>query len=279
LEENWFENLLMLAAETAVEAGKAAMYYFKNSQNQIRLKRNFTPVTLADKEANLIITERLMKSGINVISEEGKIPKYKIRKQWDKVWIVDPIDGTREFIGGGSDFTVNIALVVGKEVKMGVIYVPVSRELYYGIKGEGAFKQVLDLHRFSPENLLDKRHSISPKIDEDKIVIVVSRSNFNFKTKNFINKIEKKFGEIEIIRRSSSLKFCLVAEGKANIFPRLNTINEWDTAAGQAIAEASGCFVAGLRDGLPTLYNKKFMVSPKNIVAGSKKIIVNLSQI
>jgi 3'(2'), 5'-bisphosphate nucleotidase len=279
LDDTRHKELLGLAISAAVEAGKLSMYYFKNTQNKVRIKKNLSPVTLADEEANRVIAGKLSETGINIISEESKIPKYKIRKNWEEVWVVDPIDGTREFINGGNDFTVNIALVSGNETRLGVIYLPASGELYYGIVGIGAFKHVLGAHEFFEGEMLQNRFSISPDAGETRIRIVATRSNYNNQTKKLINKIQEKFGDVEIIRRSSSLKFCLLAEGKANLFLRLNTINEWDTAAGQAIVEASGCFTSSLKKKSPILYNKKNMTSPGVIIAGSEKIIVNLSHL
>lgn len=273
-----YDNLLKIAVIAAIEAGNLVMSYYKNKQNKVRLKWDLSPVTEADREAGKLITERLAQSGINIISEEAKKPSYRIRKNWAMSWIIDPIDGTRDYIAGGNDFTVNIGLAAGNEIKLGVIYIPVSGELFYGIKGVGAYKQNISSGAFD-DNIAGKQYKISPMGENGKIVVVTSRSDFDIKTKKYIESIQRKFGNIEIIRRGSSIKYCLVAEGKANLFPRLNIINEWDTAAGQAIAEASGCFVAGIDGSSPVRYNKKRMATPPNFVASNLNLLKKISDI
>jgi len=248
------------------------MRYFNRKTKNVRLKRDLTPVTDADKEASRFISEKLLQGGINVISEEEKLPDYEIRKTWEKLWIIDPVDGTKEFIRGGNDFTVNIALITGNTVTLGVIFIPVAGELYYGLKGLGAFKQFIQPDGLD-NNILAGKFRIFPEKDEERITVVTSKSHANHKTNRFIKKILKEYPTAKVTRRGSSLKYCLVAEGRATVFPRLSVINEWDTAAGQAIAEAAGCVVMQ-PDGISSvLYNKKILVTPENIVASSKRIM------
>lgn len=269
-------GLIRLAADVSLEAGALAMQYHGGKQLEVKLKGDFSPVTKADKEASRIITERLSVTGRNTISEEEKIPGYEIRKHWEEVWIIDPIDGTKEFIRGSGDFTVNIAFVTGNEVIMGVVYLPYFNELYYGIKGVGAFKQITDQHKLIETNMLSPELKITPRTEGGKLTVVTSTSHYNLKTRRFVDNIQKKNPFVEIVRRGSSLKYCLVAEGKADIYPRLSTIHEWDTAAGQAIAEASGCIVVGSDGSSPLCYNKKRLTTPPNIVAASQSIMKKL---
>jgi len=156
---------------------------------------------------------------------------------------------------------------------MGVIYVPFTKELYYGIKDIGAFKHTLNVHDFNFESFLDDKRKIKSNLDSKQISIVVTRSRFYGKTKKFVERMQKTHSSVKLIRRGSSLKYCLMAEGKANFFPRFGVVHEWDTAAGQAIAEAAGCCMIGVKNKDKVKYNKKRLITKPNIVAGSENLI------
>ncbi len=264
---NLIPTHLLTAVEAAIAAGEAIMEVFHEKILTVELKEDTSPVTIADKRASRIILDRLKPTEIPVISEEEPIPEYEERVQWDKCWMVDPLDGTKEFIRKQTDFTVNIALIEGQLPVWGVIYAPVSKELYIGIKDAGAVKTVIEENK-SITDVLKNAQSLPLPQNRQKYAIVGSKSHMNTQTRLYIEHIfnEKGRKNVELILKGSSLKFCIMAEGKADIYPRFSTIMEWDTAAGHAIAEAAGCKVT-LDDGeSPLLYNKPEPVNPFFIV-------------
>lgn len=267
-----YQELMLTAARAAIEAGELSLRFFKNESNKVKLKWDFSPVSDADKAVGQKINESLRGTGIHIISEEEKIPSYQVRRKWGKAWIVDPIDGTRDFIAGGTEFTVNIGLVESNRATMGVIYLPTTRELYYGLTGIGAFKQKIAEKELDPD-LFSAHYSIGAKKENEKLVVVMSRSKYDLKLKRYIEKLTNDGHNVESIKCGSSIKYCLMAEGRANLFVRLNTIKEWDTAAGQAIAEASGCIVVGLDGESPVLYNKKKMLTLPNLTVSGVDVL------
>ena len=220
-----------------------------------------SPLTKADRKANTVIVETLQPLGIEMISEENKNKTYEERQKWDKCWIIDPLDGTKEFIKRNGEFTVNIALIEGQKPVFGVIFVPVSKELYVGnVKKQKAYKVVWDTLKTLDENL-ENLKEISPKEDL-KTRVVGSRSHMNEDTLHFIEDLKKTQNkETEIVSKGSSLKFCLVAEGLADVYPRFAPTMEWDTAAGQAICEAVGLKVIDQKTGLPMVYNRENLLN------------------
>jgi len=198
------------------------------------------PLTRADLAANNIIQETLETTGIPIISEENREIDYSIRKKWDKCWIVDPLDGTKEFINRNGDFTVNIALIERGKPVFGVIYVPVSKELYIGdVKIGKTFKVKTEKAFVDLEELTTSYKEIEPSVSSEVIKVVGSKSHMNDDTRQFVSDLKTKSNkEVEIVSRGSSLKFCLVASGEAQVYPRYAPTMEWDTAAGQAICEA-----------------------------------------
>ena len=223
-------------------------------------KKDRSPLTTADMAAHNTICTALatLTPDIPVISEESSELPYAERRQWSRYWLVDPLDGTREFIKHNGEFTVNIALIENHQSRMGVIYVPVTDVCYYAAKSLGAFKINVD----------GSTESIKVKNSENnKITLASSRSHGSEKQQAFIGQL----GEAEIITIGSSLKFCLVAEGKVDIYPRFGLTSEWDTAAAQAIVEAAGGRVLDL-DFQPLLYNQKdSLLNPEFLVVGDRK--------
>ena len=261
------ENYLRVATRAALEAGEAIMKIY-DQEFSVVFKEDRSPLTEADLVSNSIINSHLKDSGIPIISEENRQIDYSVRQQWNTCWIVDPIDGTKEFIKKNGEFTVNIALSHSGKPVLGVIYVPVSRELYYADAGLGkAFKQSINPNVTKVEELYDDQYRIQPeKPKNDLLKVVGSRSHMNQETSDFINPMKKEYDEIEIVSKGSSLKFCLVAEGKAHIYPRFAPTMEWDTAAGQAICEAAGLEVISQDTQMPLLYNKKNLLNPYFVV-------------
>lgn len=242
--------------EVIAEAGKAIMDIF-HTDFSVEHKTDLSPLTKADLAANKIITDKLLKTNIPVISEENEVPKFEQRKKWKEFWIIDPLDGTKEFVKKGTDFTVNIARVSKHKPVEGYIYVPATNTFYWGENKHGAFK-------YSEESGFQKLPIHSPA----KYNIVASKSHLNEKTCSYLSYILSAIPNLKTINIGSSLKFCLVAEGNAILYPRLGQINEWDIAAGDAIVNASGGFTLNLNSGKHLNYNSKSLKTP-DYIAGS----------
>ena len=262
------EKLIQTAIIAAIEAGKAIIEIY-NTGFDIELKEDNSPLTTADKKAHKIISEYLIDTGIPILSEEGKHLAHEERKQWHQFWLVDPLDGTKEFIKKNGEFTVNIAFIEDGKTVAGVIYVPVTDILYVGLKDEGAFK-LDDTFGFdgSVEQLIKTAVKLPENKADDEYIVVASRSHLNSETALFLEKIKKSHPNIKIVSKGSSLKLCLVAEGKADVYPRFAPTMEWDTGAGQCIVEQAGGAVLHLSEKKPLYYNKKDLSNPDFICVG-----------
>ena len=270
-EKSALKNYLELAIEAAITAGIAIMkVYNKPSFNQ-KLKVDNSPLTEADTAANIIINEFLNTSNIPIISEENKNSDYDIRKKWKKCWIVDPLDGTKEFVNKNGEFTVNIALCENGIPILGVIYAPNSKELFYAnVKSRNAYKrQLIEEHMIKGE-LYDVQYEISPNpAPTNTIRVVGSRSHMNPETLDFIKELKQKYDLVEIVSMGSSLKLCMIAEGKADIYPRFAPTMEWDTAAGHAICRAVGLKVVAKNSQDELMYNKENLLNNHFILQNS----------
>jgi 3'(2'), 5'-bisphosphate nucleotidase len=270
IEQAELKHLLYIAINAAIRAGALIIKVYNSDDFQVNLKSDATPLTLADRLANEEIVNTLMKTRIPVLSEEGRNLLYEERKGWEYFWLVDPLDGTKEFIKRNGEFTVNIALVFQGYPIIGVIYVPVLNQLYFSLKGIGSFKVNGIENPISDQAQIETLISTSEKLplpkDNSAYTIVASRSHLSSETKEFIDKQLKEKEDVEIIARGSSLKICMVAEGNADIYPRFGTTTEWDTAAGQAIAEEAGCVMQSLDDGNRLAYNKEDIENPWFVV-------------
>ncbi|WP_417956977.1 3'(2'),5'-bisphosphate nucleotidase CysQ [Flagellimonas okinawensis] len=256
---------LLLAIQASIKAGHAIMQIYDSVDFGTELKQDNSPLTLADLESNKVIMSYLEKTNIPIISEENKNLDYDQRKNWDFCWMVDPLDGTKEFIKRNGEFTVNIALINKGVPVLGVIYVPVSGELFYANEElNEAYKVVVNHETESYEKLLGPNNQIRQKNRENSTIIKVvgSRSHMNTETELFIKRIKEKGKDVEIVSKGSSLKFCLVAEGKADIYPRVAPTMEWDTAAGHAICSAMGLKVTNWETGEDLVYNKENLLNP-----------------
>ncbi len=253
------------AITAAIKAGERIMEIYQMEDFDIALKSDDSPLTIADNEANDIIMTFLEKTAHPIISEENKQTEFSTRKDWGSCWVVDPLDGTKEFIKRNGEFTVNIALVENGVPVLGVIYVPVTKVLYF-TKDKKSYKiTVADpLMTFQDIVKQSKQINVASSITEP-VKIVGSRSHLNEDTENFINEI-KKDKEVEIVSKGSSLKFCLVAEGTAHYYPRFAPTMEWDTAAGQAICQAAGGKVINQETQKPLLYNRENLLNPYFLV-------------
>ncbi len=259
------KSYLEIAIKAAIDGGKAILEVY-STDFDIELKEDNSPLTLADQKANKIIDEYLIQTEIPIISEENKQTDFSERKNWDTCWIVDPLDGTKEFIKRNGEFTVNIALVRNGSPFLGVIYVPVSRTIYFTSEdATSSFKMVLEDPDLSVESIIRDASKIQPALESEPLKIVGSRSHLNDDTKAFISAIENE-KEVEIVSIGSSLKFCLIAEGNAHVYPRFAPTMEWDTAAGDAICAAVGVRVIDQNTQRPLRYNKENLLNPYFLV-------------
>jgi 3'(2'), 5'-bisphosphate nucleotidase len=254
---------LKTAIKASLEAGEVIMKIY-DTEFDIELKDDKSPLTEADKQANDIINRHLKPTNVPIISEENKQTDYSVRKNWDTCWVVDPVDGTKEFIKRNGEFTVNIALVSNQKPILGVIYVPATKILYVADVNEKiAFKAELQSHYTTIEEVLEMAQPLKPQSISDELVRVVgSRSHMSQETVNYIDTLKNGGNEVEIVSKGSSLKFCLIAEGNADVYPRFAPTMEWDTAAGQAICNAVGVDVISKETNKPLLYNKENLLNP-----------------
>ena len=233
----------------------------------IERKADNSPLTLADKAAHSCIVRHLEPTGIPILSEEGAHLPYEQRKQWRRLWIVDPLDGTKEFIKKNGEFTVNIALVEDGKPVLGVIYVPATGVVYAGVVDDppapfrGSFCGRGHSAQFNNYEKLPLGRE-----GGGLFTIVASRSHLTPETEEYIEKMRKEHGEVRLVSSGSSLKICLVAEGSADVYPRFAPTMEWDTAAGDAIARAAGRSVLDATTGQPLTYNKPDLHNPWFIV-------------
>ena len=243
------ENLLEIL-NISVDAGEVILNYY-NENVDVIYKDDESPLTKADLASHKIITDSIKKitPDIPILSEEEFID-WKIRKKWKKYWLIDPLDGTKEFIKKNDEFTVNIALIENNRPILGVIYTPALNELFFSIKNFGSYK-ILTKKKLNTLKEA-KRISINKK-KSNKVKIVGSRSHSNPILDKWVN---KNFNEFDILQKGSSLKFCLIAEGSADIYPRFGPTSEWDIAAGHIILEEAGGKLKSI-DNKEILYNEK----------------------
>lgn len=261
---------LRVAIDASIAAGSKILKMYNDIGNNSRIERKSdnSPLTNADKKSNLVIIDYLNQFDIPIISEESAIMSYSERKLWNEFWIIDPLDGTKEFIKRNGDFTVNIAYVIENKPVMGVIYVPVTDSLYFGEKELGAYKlENVKKHNYSSlEDIVAISTKLPTGIENEVFTIVASLSHSTKETEAYLNKQKQKYSNIDIVTRGSSLKICLVAEGIANVYPRFAPTMEWDTAAGDAIVRAAGKMIFLTDEKTPLMYNKENLFNPFFIV-------------
>lgn len=243
------KDLLETAKEAAIAGGKEILEVY-NGEIKVDMKEDKSPLTEADRNAHIAIMEFLEKTNIPVLSEEGRAIPFDERKNWERLWIVDPLDGTKEFIKRNGEFTVNIALIENGTPILGVIYVPVKNVLYYGMEGLGTFK----------EEGSDIKKLPQPKSTKN-YVAVGSRSHMSEETEVYFNELKSKYGEVDVVSMGSSLKICLVAEGVADVYPRFAPTMEWDTAAGHAIAKFAGKILIDYKTQEEMRYNREELLN------------------
>jgi len=263
MTQNELKELLFTAIKSAYKGGLEILDVY-DSEFAVELKDDNSPLTEADKRAHLAIMDGLMETKIPVLSEEGKSIPFEERAAWANLWIVDPLDGTKEFVKRNGEFTVNIALINEGSPVIGVIYVPVTKVMYFGLNGLGSYKiEAYDeLHGANTiEILLEAGKELPIDQEERTYTVVGSRSHMSPETEAFINETKEEYGDIEIISRGSSLKLCMVAEGIADAYPRFAPTMEWDTAAGQGIVNAMGGQVIDQSTKESMVYNRENLLN------------------
>lgn len=261
-------HLIDIAIKAALDAGSTILAVYATDFD-VDYKMDDSPLTIADQKANAVIETYLKDTQLPIISEETKALDYTERQNWTHCWIVDPLDGTKEFIKKNGEFTVNIALTQNGVPIEGVIYAPVLGDLYY-TENNSAFK--VSIESGSEQDALKeivalkaKGQKLQPAPWQDPIRVVGSRSHMNAETEDFVTQLKRNH-ETEMVSKGSSLKFCLVAEGSAHVYPRFAPTMEWDTAAGQAICMAVGLSVTRQDTGEPLTYNKENLLNPYFLV-------------
>lgn len=257
--------LLQTALEAALSAGRAIMEIY-STDFDVAYKSDLSPVTLADTKADNIIRKILASSGIPIISEESANAEYSRRQFWEMLWMVDPLDGTKEFIRRSDEFTVNIAMILKQKPVLGVVYAPATGELYFGIDSLGSFFKRIDIAKDAKVPTAAEIISTSKKLplttDNKVFIVQASRSHNDAVTSRFIDKLKQLHPDLRIVVRGSSLKLCAVAEGSCQVYPRFGSTMEWDTAAGHAIIEQAGGIVTNAENDIPLTYNKKSLLNP-----------------
>lgn len=256
------DTLITTAIRAALAGGQQILDVY-DSEFAVEMKEDRSPLTLADKNAHLAIEAILLETGLPILSEEGRDIPYEERSQWPRFWMVDPLDGTKEFVKRNGEFTVNIALIENGVPVGGVIYVPVLKDLYYTWStGAVKIKDVQTDEAVDPssEDIRMRQLPIEKEAGQS-YKVVGSRSHMSKETEVFVSALREKHGEVEMVAMGSSLKICLVAEGAADVYPRFAPTMEWDTAAGHAIVRAAGKTIIDQSTGVEMRYNKEDLLN------------------
>lgn len=252
------DKYIRLAIRAAVDAG-LKIHEIYESTFEVDYKIDGSPLTSADTEANAIIVSYLKQTNIPLISEELEIAPFSVRKNYHQCWMIDPLDGTKEFLNRNGEFTVNIALLENQKPVFGVIYIPETKELYYTYSKQ-LFKVIFD-NDYSDSFIENHSDKIIRKKNE-LLKVAVSKSHLSEQTTTFINELKQTNAKIETVALGSSLKFCYLAEGIVDVYPRLSPTMEWDTAAGHAICNAVGIKMNVWGTNEEVIYNKQDLKSP-----------------
>ena len=253
----------------AVRAGAAIMQVYKNRDDyDISLKSDRTPITVADRLAHKTIREYLGPTRIPVLSEEGREMLYDERRNWELYWLVDPLDGTVEFIKGNNEFTVNIALMENNVCMAAVIYVPYYEKVYFAERNAGTFLK----EHIAPDAASDysyerivggtRRLPLEAEPSHDRLRVALSRSHQTAETHEHVARLRERFPDLEIVEQGSSYNFCMLAEGRADYYVRTTHTYEWDTAAGELILAEAGGSTRALPDGRTLCYNEEDLRNP-----------------
>ena len=263
-----YPRLLDSAIRAALAAGVKILEVYESDDFDVTRKDDDSPLTKADLQSQETISKILLEeSPYPMLGEEGRQIPYSERAKWETFWLVDPLDGTKEFVKRNGEFTVNIALVSGNKPVLGVLYVPVKDILYFAFVDAGAFR-IEHASEAGVQSIPEKAVRLPDQTDRKTppVVIVASRSHYSEETAAFVESIKAEHGEVYLIIAGSALKICLVAEGKADYYPRLAPTMEWDVGAGQIIAEEAGCSLVVADTNKPLRYNRENLVNPHFIV-------------
>lgn len=259
-------QFLKTAIQAALHAGVKITEIYTSDDFNITTKADKSPLTKADIAAHSVIKQHLSETGYPVLSEEGKDIPYDDRKNWAYFWLVDPLDGTKEFIKRNGEFTVNIAFVRNQTPIMGVVYAPNLRLLYFGDNNLGSYKYVIDddqeLNEDLLENIINGAERLPVVTGNEVFTVVGSRSHMSPETEDFIDRLKERHPKLEMVSKGSALKLCMIAEGIADIYPRFAPTMEWDTAAGHAVVNFSGGAVMLHDASIPLKYNKESLTNP-----------------
>lgn len=233
------EQFIPALTKIITEAGVAILKVY-NSSGEIKVenKSDDSPVTQADHAAHEVIEKGLKNLAVQypILSEEGGLPAYEVRKSWHRYWLVDPLDGTKEFINKNGEFTVNIALIEGAKPILGLVYVPVTSTLYYGlVDTENNQSYAIKVTEGVKQSL-----NVKPVSFKTDLIVVGSRRHGAEELDAMLTKIEPQFNSLKLVSMGSSLKICAIAEGSAHWYPRLALTSEWDTAAAHAVLNGAG---------------------------------------
>ena len=249
---------LKLAIDAAIQAGKKIIEIYNSDDFNLEYKLDDSPLTVADTASNKIIENILEASNISILSEEGNILDFNNRKNLKHLWVVDPLDGTKEFIKKNNEFTVNISLIENSVPVIGVIYAPALNVLYFSERKLGAYKtRITALNKFDISKAF--RLPLVKKSNEYKVL--TGRSHLDENTLDYIDNLKVNNLKVVSVPMGSSLKFCLLAEGLADCYPRFSPCMEWDTAAGQIICEEAGFKVVDLKTMKPIIYNRENLIN------------------
>lgn len=271
MSANTYNEITFAALKVSIDAGLAILQVYQSDDFDVQIKNDASPLTRADCVSHNIIQRCLSDYDQPILSEEEGNIEYAGRKNWNRFWLIDPLDGTKEFIKRNGEFTVNIALIEEGVPVLGVVFAPVMDELYFASRGLGAFKilHASGVEASSLEAFCDAA-ILLPRVSYDKnkrpYTIVGSRSHLSAQFESFVAEKMKIHGNIDVRSIGSSLKICLVAEGTADVYPRLGPTMEWDTAAGHAVASEAGCQICRTDTGQPLTYNKANLLNPFFIV-------------
>jgi 3'(2'), 5'-bisphosphate nucleotidase len=261
---------LKLAIEASLQAGKKIIEIYNSDDFNLEYKLDDSPLTIADTASNKIIENILEASNIPILSEEGNILDFNNRKNLKQLWIVDPLDGTKEFIKKNDEFTVNIALIENSKPVIGVIYAPALNVLYFSERKLGSYKTLITaLDEF--DNSKAFRLPLVENSNEYKVL--TSRSHLDDNTLDYIDNLKVNNLKVVSVPMGSSLKFCLLAEGLADCYPRFSPCMEWDTAAGQIICEEAGFKVVDLKTMKPIIYNRENLINNYFIAKKTNSLI------
>jgi len=273
--EDSMNSLLATAVLAALEAGHRILEVYESNDFDVEVKGDGSPLTRADKLANEGITQALAATGLPVLSEEGRAIPYGERRDWDAFWLVDPLDGTKEFLKRNGEFTVNIALVVGQSPRLGVVFAPARGMLHFG-DARGAAYLVDDAALLAKAGVsmkeIEARALRLPRPKSDRpFMIVGSRSHGSPETAAYVESLRAAHPDLEMLGIGSSLKLCMVAEGAADAYPRFAPTMEWDTAAAHAVVLGAGKQIvrweAGRGPAGPVVYNKEDLTNPWFLVS------------